>query len=356
MSNGGYLDIADNIEEKIATGIWAVNDKLPATRALAQDYDVTPLTMQRALTRLVEKGLIRRTPRQGSFVCNSPMATTIGLLLGKTMSNLPSPFYMALMDEFQKQAGDFGFTTAEYVVFDHASIYNSMSAFEKDSASGKLRCVVPVYFNDLASRWLDQHPNIPFVTAPRINYEKIVYLGLCQLIEKGYESFLVLSALREPEMTDFGRDLGRMQASGIRKACQKYGVSTEQVQLAYAADDEAAAYKTVKSHVSSDGYVGNVGNNKLGIAVLNDLSVRGVLMALLEAGLRIGHDVGIVCHQNEGLEIFSPVELTQIKIRPADLVQMTLRYIKQNLLRLKPGVNHIENELVEPIFVEGKSV
>jgi DNA-binding transcriptional MocR family regulator len=45
-----------------------VGDRLPSTRALVQEHAASPLTVQRALQRLVQEGLVETRPGAGSFV------------------------------------------------------------------------------------------------------------------------------------------------------------------------------------------------------------------------------------------------------------------------------------------------
>lgn len=53
-----YSQLVEQIELKIFSGIYPPGSKVPSVRDMAQDAAVNPNTMQRALARLEEEGLI----------------------------------------------------------------------------------------------------------------------------------------------------------------------------------------------------------------------------------------------------------------------------------------------------------
>lgn len=63
-----HKQISDALREKITSGIFAVNDKLPSENALGEEFDVSRITVRRALQTLVGEGLIVRKQGIGTFV------------------------------------------------------------------------------------------------------------------------------------------------------------------------------------------------------------------------------------------------------------------------------------------------
>lgn len=53
-----YTQLIEQIELKIISGVYPLGSKLPSVRDMAQEAAVNPNTMQRALVRLEEDGLI----------------------------------------------------------------------------------------------------------------------------------------------------------------------------------------------------------------------------------------------------------------------------------------------------------
>jgi GntR family transcriptional regulator, histidine utilization repressor len=67
-----YEQIRRAIAGPILKGDWAPGDKLPSEHELTRLFDTSRMTVNRALTALVEEGLIVRRRRAGSFVAVPP--------------------------------------------------------------------------------------------------------------------------------------------------------------------------------------------------------------------------------------------------------------------------------------------
>ncbi|MGE5614516.1 MAG: GntR family transcriptional regulator [Bacillota bacterium] len=63
-----YTQLIEQIELKICSGVYALGSRLPSVRDLAQEASVNPNTMQRALAKLEEDGLIYTSRTSGRFV------------------------------------------------------------------------------------------------------------------------------------------------------------------------------------------------------------------------------------------------------------------------------------------------
>lgn len=63
-----YVQIMNKIREAIASGELKPGDRVPSVRELAQEFEVNPNTMQRALTELEREGLLISERTAGRFV------------------------------------------------------------------------------------------------------------------------------------------------------------------------------------------------------------------------------------------------------------------------------------------------
>ncbi len=63
-----YAQLIEQLELKICSGAYALGSKLPSVRDLAQEASVNPNTMQRALAKLEEDGLLYTNRTSGRFV------------------------------------------------------------------------------------------------------------------------------------------------------------------------------------------------------------------------------------------------------------------------------------------------
>jgi len=63
-----YLQLADELEERIRAGEWQPGAALPPERRIGELYRVSRVTVRRALERLAEDGLIEQRQGAGTFV------------------------------------------------------------------------------------------------------------------------------------------------------------------------------------------------------------------------------------------------------------------------------------------------
>lgn len=63
-----YLQLMENIQQKIINGTYKPGDKLPAVREFATEASVNPNTMQKALSELERCGLIYANRTTGRFI------------------------------------------------------------------------------------------------------------------------------------------------------------------------------------------------------------------------------------------------------------------------------------------------
>jgi GntR family transcriptional regulator len=63
-----YVQLIEQIELKICSGVYTPGSRLPSVRDLAREASVNPNTMQRALAKLEEDGLLYSTRTSGRFV------------------------------------------------------------------------------------------------------------------------------------------------------------------------------------------------------------------------------------------------------------------------------------------------
>ena len=63
-----YETIAEDIQNKIQSGVYLADTKLPQEMELCRQYDASRITIREALDLLVYRGLITRRRGAGTFV------------------------------------------------------------------------------------------------------------------------------------------------------------------------------------------------------------------------------------------------------------------------------------------------
>ena len=71
-------DVYRRLVERIRSGSFPVGSRLPSVRTLATELGSNPSTVDRALHRLAQTGVVRTVPRQGAYVATMDIPTTGG--------------------------------------------------------------------------------------------------------------------------------------------------------------------------------------------------------------------------------------------------------------------------------------
>src|SRR3954471_18594340 len=80
----GSSVIKEILRQRLITGVWRPNDRLPSERDLAAELNVCAATVQRHLRELQNEGLIWGWPGKGRFVTGvgqRPRTGNIGVVL-----------------------------------------------------------------------------------------------------------------------------------------------------------------------------------------------------------------------------------------------------------------------------------
>ena len=68
-----YVQIADRLRSRIASGELGAGERLPSSRELQKLLNVSSITIENGLTLLVKEGVLCRRPRCGTFVAENPV-------------------------------------------------------------------------------------------------------------------------------------------------------------------------------------------------------------------------------------------------------------------------------------------
>lgn len=71
-----YVQVADHLAERIASGNLPIGARLPGERDLAEEYGIATGTARRAVQELRDRGLAVTLPAKGTFVAEPPPDAT----------------------------------------------------------------------------------------------------------------------------------------------------------------------------------------------------------------------------------------------------------------------------------------
>jgi GntR family transcriptional regulator len=67
-----YLQIMEQVKQRVAVGEWAPGDEIPSIRQLAMDLRVSVITIKRAYLELEREGVILTQQGKGSIIAPNP--------------------------------------------------------------------------------------------------------------------------------------------------------------------------------------------------------------------------------------------------------------------------------------------
>ena len=102
-----YVQIMNSVKEAIAAGEISPSERIPSVRELAQDFEVNPNTMQRALNELEREGLLISERTAGRFVTDDK----------ELIEELKNEMAARTADRFRKEMGALGFSDDEMIDF-----------------------------------------------------------------------------------------------------------------------------------------------------------------------------------------------------------------------------------------------
>ena len=107
-----YQQLLEDVRSQIENSLLLPGDKLPTEREFIQKYNVSRITVSKALNELKAEGLITRFPNKGSFVARSasPLAAAAQVPLEAPSALLPASASMQLPAVPEGSTSDTAFT------------------------------------------------------------------------------------------------------------------------------------------------------------------------------------------------------------------------------------------------------
>jgi len=225
-----YIQIIQDIKEKIATGNLKVGEQLKSHKELAAKYDVSIITIKSALSSLIDEGYLYSRVGKGTFVAKKESNGNISRhdSIGLVLQDLKNPFFSLIAHMVEETAYSKGYNIL---------LSNSSSQIKKEE--GQI-----THFKDLGVKGMviatlrkDPHApdiirklheeNFPYVMVSYVADEDIWYVGADHeggakmgtehLINLGYTK---IGYINSPK----NNSLGDIRLEGFKKALKEAGL------------------------------------------------------------------------------------------------------------------------------------
>jgi DNA-binding LacI/PurR family transcriptional regulator len=323
-----YQQVAAHIRGQIISGEMPVGTQILPHRELAVEYDVSIMTINKALSILVSEGVLHSRVGRGTFVAvrPAPHGVRVGGTLGFVLRDLSSPFFSLVAHAAQQRADAIGY-----------GLLFSSSSNRLDREDEQIRRFRNIGVNGLiivsmSRTYRISEPiqelhdaNFPYVMVSYTEGENVPFIGL-DLAQAGYlagRHLLELGRQRIGYVGDrFGSIMCELRGRGLRRALEEVGLVLEpRFQFEYPLEGEWNDYKSgyaVGERIATLRDADH-GDSPDAMFVFNDLGALGLQDALLDRGVRVPEDIAVVGLDDIELAARARVPLTTVK-QPVDRI------------------------------------
>lgn len=331
-----WRQVADQVRRRILTKQLTPGTKLPSTAEMAAQIGTDVPTLHRALTELVNEGLITRTPRIGTHVANWEK----GLLRlgvyhsGSVLAQADAASPRVLEAEIHRAAAQLKISVQVWTdTRPLAKQGSALPVIEHAARERIIQGLISTDWDEMHAKWFHKLP-VPVTSiasnAPamiRFDEDNFFAVALQTLAKQGCRSLAFLGP----------RKSGGGETTRFYAACDRAGL-TRRLEWQKTPDriqaenitDEAFGYQAFRRLWAG-------GSRPDGLIVYPDSVTSGVVMAILEEKVRVPQDLKVVLHRHAEVNLFCPFEATFVTSRLADgaraLINKVDTYLKGRELK-----------------------
>lgn len=278
-----YIDVANQL--RVAIKSKRFTGKIPGERALAQTYNVSYMTVRKAVDVLVKEGVLAREAQKGTFVQTSPKKNRqrlIGFFLDKEIkSGISSSYYSLIFNALAKEAGKRG---CEIIFFTDEDTDSFARTLER------LDGVIATCREDIDAQILSMAEKLPVVTIDNHSANKTIPSVSLENFDALVSSVNLLAELGHKQI-GFMRgltnsDVGRDRYAGYVHGLQRNGLTLDET-LIYNGDFSFESGRSGIKHFLDSGTLPSA------LICANDEMALGAIKELKKHNLHVPADVSI---------------------------------------------------------------
>ncbi|HID39531.1 MAG TPA: GntR family transcriptional regulator [Calditrichaeota bacterium] len=346
-----YKQIVDDISQKILDGILKPGDNVGSHQELANKYNVSLITIKRALTELKSRGLLYSRVGKGTYVSaqRSDVNFSQNKIIGLVLKNLNNPFFSKILESIDKKASESNINLLLSSTADNIAQEDKMIEHFLDlGVSGIIVASTSHLYHPSAAIKRMHTNNFPYVVISYLqdkeynhigsDHEKGGYLATEHLVKLGYKKIAYLCS-------ELGNILGNLRLKGYQRALEDYGIGFDE-NLIYRLSRQGEwsyldyGYELGQSMVASS-------NLPEAVFAYNDLIAIGFEKAVMKAGLQVPDDIAIVGFDNIKRGTVAAVPITTISQPTDEIGKRAVEFIIAKIQDL-PVINRI---ILEPALV-----
>jgi DNA-binding LacI/PurR family transcriptional regulator len=321
--------IAVHLRQLIRSGRWPEGMRLPATTELAVQLDTDPATMHRALALLNKEGLLDRRQRAGTFVRQSrPVLTAVGVYMSiNQLGAYGSPFLQALSEALRTELTGAGLETQFFLdTRAEAEVETPWPQLVEAVEKHQIQALVLPTSNPVIVRWI-YALNVPVAelssaTCSTLGMDNggFAESSIQALADQGCRGAGLIAphAKHTGSMAQNFVDAARDRGMAIRDEWMVWGQDYHGKQISRA--HQEFGYQAMRQ-------IWEQPERPDGLIVYPDSIAAGVIVALLEARVRVPEQLRLVMQRNRGLPLLCPFPATYIEADPAEAASVLARQV-----------------------------
>ena len=342
--------ICNALRNRIVDGALPPGSRLPTQVQLVEQFQVSGVTVQRALDRLVREGFICTRGRQGTFVTdNPPHLCNYGLVFvdQPRRGEHRSRYHEMLESQaFQLQRdGE-----------QHVTVFDGISGREDEESSRQLLADVRAHRmaglmlvdpDTLEGNAMMEEPGIARVAimSRKVDLPEcpIVYPDMAGMVDLGLDTLVASKCKRIAVVATVPvyRDIG----AHLRAAIRQRPIQVEERWIQIAAHELPEAVRNMvllMMHPSA-------GERPDGIFVIDDNLAEGTSRGLIDTGVRVPQDVKVVAHCNFPWSAPSVLPVQRVGFDTQEILDRALSIVDmQRRGQTPPAVTQVKAILKEP--------
>ncbi|MGD2054046.1 MAG: GntR family transcriptional regulator [Gammaproteobacteria bacterium] len=262
-------------------------DRLPGERTLAKEYEVSYMTIRKAVDNLVTEGLLYKIPMKGTFVADrktrKKKTNIIGYFLDSSIvAGLTSPYYSLIFNALQRQATTHGYSLIYFSDIGDSRSYKHIhnmdgaiiSCFPRiEHIVDEINQNIPVVVIDNSS----SDKTIPSVIIDNFNAVRASVNHLCS---RGHKRIGFITGLQDS-------DVGNNRFAGYKSGLSDNGLKLSE-KLIFRGD------YSFESGTKGADYFLSLKNPPTAIMCANDAMAIALIRQAAQRGVNVPNDISVI--------------------------------------------------------------
>lgn len=327
-----YMKVYESLKEKIISGEYAHNSYLQSEHTLEKLFEVNRTTVRKALSMLVDEGLVKKKPGKGSIIVSPDKKEnhiytfakrSVAFLLPKSTKNydrITQPFYSSLFYTCEQECSKYDIN----LIYSTLNKDDDLDQIVDGGDYDAIFFVSNVPASILASAVKKEIPAVlinnyyPDMTSVISDGLTGSYLACKHLIDNGHTNIGLIMGPQNYETT-------RERINGFILAMQKAGIPVKKENLLQADWDYESGNIAVSNMLKSSS------NPPTALLAFNDHLAMGAIYAINAAGKQVPEDISVFGFDNMEQSRYTTPPLSTVQSNPKMIAKVATEILLDQL-------------------------